>query len=384
MSVSTPTPIFEAEQGIQEAVDALQRGRLVGLPTETVYGVAAWARHEEGIERLRRLKVGGRPSAFTVHVGSLDAAGPILDAAPPAARRLARRGMPGPLTLILELTPDREHALAHAWGLDQAQLSGIVGNGSIALRCPSEAAAAEVLSAVPAPVVASSIRLDTRGPAVSADRAAERLGEAAELVLDGGRCRYAKPSTVVRFPACDPEAEGEPATFTVDREGVYDRRMIRDMSQRTLLFVCSGNTCRSPMAEAIARSVLDTGRVRAAEGETPPVAVASAGVMAMPGAPASEEAVRVMRDRGIDLSGHRSQPLTRELINKADAIFTMTSAHRDAVVELAPDAAEKTLRLDPDRDVTDPVGSDSAVYQQTAEMIREALRRRLQEEWIQS
>jgi protein-tyrosine phosphatase len=138
------------------------------------------------------------------------------------------------------------------------------------------------------------------------------------------------------------------------------------------------------MAEAIARSLLNPTQTSDSEGETAPVEVASAGVMAMPGAPASEAAVRAMRERGIDLRGHRSQPLTRELINRADVIFTMTAAHRDAVVEIAPDAADKTHRLDPERDVTDPVGAADAVYLETAEMIEQALRRRLQEQWIQT
>jgi L-threonylcarbamoyladenylate synthase len=384
MSVSTPTPILAAEQGISQAVEALRRGRLVALPTETVYGVAAWARDDDAIERLRRLKVGGRPQAFTVHVGSLEDAAPILDAAPPAARRLARRGMPGPLTLIIELTPGAEQSIAEAWGLHESQRSAILGNASVSLRCPSHAAAGEVLASVEPPVVASSVRLGSRRSAVEAIRAAEQLGDAAELVLDGGRCRYAKASTVVRFQAFDPETRGEHATFTVEREGVYDRRMIRDMYQRTYLFVCSGNTCRSPMAEAIARSMVDPDKGEDQRGEKPRVEFVSAGVMAMHGAPASEAAVAAMRDRGIDLASHRSQPLTQSLIDRADAIFTMTSSHRDAVLELAPGASEKTHRLDPDRDITDPVGADEVVYKQTAEMIEQALQRRLQEEWIQS
>jgi len=102
------------------------------------------------------------------------------------------------------------------------------------------------------------------------------------------------------------------------------------------------------------------------------------------GAADAEGAVRAVRKRGLSLDGHRAQPLTRELVNRADAIYTMTAAHREAVLDLAPDAAGKTYRLDADRDVTDPIGADDAVYESTAEMIHAAITRRFKEHGIDS
>ena len=112
---------------------------------------------------------------------------------------------------------------------------------------------------------------------------------------------------------------------------------MRKQLTTNVLFVCTGNTCRSPMAEAIARHVL---RESGADGR---VSVSSAGVSAGQGHPASPETLPALQKLGIETADHRSRALTRELIEWADVIFTMTSAHAHAVRTLAPDAARQIL-----------------------------------------
>ena len=193
--------------------------------------------------------------------------------------------------------------------------------------------------------------------------------------MDAGRCRFARPSTVVRLW----DGEGGPG-YRVERAGVYDERIIRRMLSWTLLVVCSGNTCRSPMAEAIARRELARLRgLSESELATAGLHVVSAGLYADHGAPATPEAVQAMQGEGLDLAGHRSRPISEALIQQADAILTMTEAHRQGVVALAPWAESKTARLDPDADVADPIGGGSAVYRQTAEQIRAGLTQRMKE-----
>ena len=364
-------------ESVSEATRLLRRGELVGLPTETVYGIAASARRREAVQRLRDLKVDGRPQAFTLHVAELSQARAVLDAAPPAAVRLARRGMPGPLTLLIELDDEAADGVAESLGLSESDRGAVIQAHTLGLRCPDEPLAEQVLREVDEPVVASSAHRAGTRPARHAEDAAARVGDAVAAVIDGGRTRYGKPSTVVRVPRAG--GAGGPAgkgALRIEREGVYDKRMVRDMARHTVLFVCSGNTCRSAMAEALADAQL-----AGTEGE---VEVVSAGVMAMPGAPASAGAVRAMQQRGLALDSHRAQPLTRELVNRADVIYTMTAAHREAVLDLAPHAADKTHQLDPDHDVTDPIGADDAVYQATADMIHAAISRRFTEDGIGS
>lgn len=145
----------------------------------------------------------------------------------------------------------------------------------------------------------------------------------------------------------------------------------KEAGVKRILFVCSGNTCRSPLAEAIARDVVPVRLDFDVE-------IASAGTSAQAGAPASRHSLEVAAGHGIDLSAHRSQPLRPELVRNADLIVTMGVRHRDTVGELDPDSLDSTYLLTNfsdhhHGDIPDPIGGGREVYEQTCLVIRECV-----------
>jgi protein-tyrosine-phosphatase len=131
---------------------------------------------------------------------------------------------------------------------------------------------------------------------------------------------------------------------------------------RNVLFVCTGNICRSPLAASLLERALKEHGLE--------VAVTSAGTGAWDGAPASEGAYLVGLERGLDLSGHRARLLSREVVEQADLILTMARHHRARVDELGGEGrvfvlGEYAGRDGDDVEVSDPFGGDLEVYRDT-------------------
>jgi protein arginine phosphatase len=212
------------------------------------------------------------------------------------------------------------------------------------------------------PVVMIGARRAADADAVTAHDVVSRLGDQVDVVLDDGRCKFAQRSSIVRV---------DDRGFNVVRPGVFTEANLKRLASFMIVLVCTGNTCRSPMAEALLKKrIADRLRCRVQELDDRGIVIMSAGISAQPGSRSAAEAIQTMQERGLDLTHHESQPLSDRIVRFADVILTMTRGHRDTILEHFPDAEPRVHLISRGRgDVADPIGGPLDLYRRCAEQL---------------
>lgn len=362
------------DHAVEEAVAVLSEGGLVGFPTETVYGLAANAALEESLEKLAEIKERPEHKPYTLHIGDKSVLNRYVPDLSLLNRQLLRKAWPGPLTVIFDLNHGQMEQVRT--GIPNQQMEALYHKSSIGIRLPDHPVARELLSEMSDPVVAPSANLSGEAPPISAEEVLEELGGRIELVLDAGVTRYAKASTIARLTN---------ENLEILREGVLDAGTVRRMRTVTILFVCTGNACRSPMAEGFGKQMLAEKLGCSVDALSEKgYKVESAGVMAYDGAGASPEAIKACQEAGVDIRGHEARYLTADMLERSDFVYVMDRTHHRAVMELAGSMSKQDLgrRLDflrPDGEIADPIGMSLETYRSCAQEIAQSVRERLNE-----
>jgi L-threonylcarbamoyladenylate synthase len=200
-----------ASVSIGEAADRLRAGGLAAFPTDTVYGVGALASNAEAVEGLFRAKRRRADKAIPILLASADQLDQVAGDIPEAARRLAGEFWPGPLTLVLRRG-------------EQFRSAALAGGESVAVRVPDHPMVRELIERVGEPLAGTSANLSGEPSPVTAEEVRQHLGEAVDVIVDGGRCPGEVPSTVVDVTVDPPRVLREGPISRDDLERVLGVR----------------------------------------------------------------------------------------------------------------------------------------------------------------
>lgn len=353
---------------VHRTVQALVEGHLVGVPSDTTYCIAANALCDSAVRRLSELACPScsaleGSSGMVLSLRSREAAGDFLTPASALARRLMRRCWPGPLTLVCGIEEARSAVSALPDGVrGPIRWSG----GEVAFSVSQHRVLSHIHRYLSAPLILACAGGQAGGVPTTVAGVPPAIQRELPLLLDDGPTRYGGESTVARVRGRE---------WTLLREGVIERAAMNQFVKPVIALVCTGNTCRSPMAETLLRE-----RLRKKLGREDALRVISAGLAAAEGSGAAAQAVEVMGRRGLDLTGHSSRPLDDSVMGVADLVLTMTRGHRAAILAAWPELQDRVFTLRRDGgDIEDPVGMPVEAYESCAAQMDEALG-----EWVEA
>jgi tRNA threonylcarbamoyl adenosine modification protein (Sua5/YciO/YrdC/YwlC family) len=331
---------------LSELKDAFFAGKIVAFPTETVYGIGVISSDAEAVKRIYAVKKRDSSKPLGIYIHSLKQLFDLCPQVDPCFRSFADTFLPGPVTVLVN----------------------DAGGKKIGIRYCDHPVLLKILESLPEVIVGTSANMSDCPACVKPQDVFRQLKDDIDYIIDGGVTKYRGESSIIDFTQTPVEIIRSGAAI----EAVLDYFNTNDIAycqKKTILVVCTGNTCRSPMVEAYVRS-------RLAEYAPHAFLVESCGIYAPEGVSASPDAVKVLGQAGLDISNHRSRSIEESMVRAASRIIVMTEEHKHMLRAMYPNIDMDICVLD----IPDPIGRGTKIYEQTFAKIKSKIKEKFQ--WI--
>lgn len=330
-------------KGLEEAISVLRKGGVIAFPTDTVYGIGCDADDNSAITRIFKMKKRKREKPLVMFISHKRLIRDFVIKPTNTRRRLCENFFPGPLTLIMKAKKSAPQGL-------------LSRNKTISIRIPDNNFLKRLLMRYKKSLATTSANISGEMPPTKY----KNIKLDVDLLLMNDTIPSGIPSTILdlaHYPFVL-RRKGSISIFTIERY-IPSKARFDESIVFNVLFVCTGNSCRSPIAEGIFKKFLQEKRLKN-------VHVSSCGILAGDGFFPSKNAVLAAHERGYNIEEHRSRHINRKIVGTSDLILCMEIFHKNEVYSLLPKCKDKVFLLTEfhgkDGEIDDPIGGDMSVY----------------------
>ena len=350
---------------INRAAKILRSGGIIIYPTDTLYGFGVMINDRKAVKRLYELKKRDKKKPYSILINTIKQAEQICGGLTSREMEFFKLLLPGKITVLLRAKK-------------KLDLPGFGHLDKVGFRIPDSNLCRLLVEKSGSPISSSSVNISYEPNIDETSEISDKFATDVDLFLDSGPVFSLKGSSVIDLTTSPPVLVREGDVLREDIEKILNINISSKINRHFVItFICSGNICRSPMAEGILKKMCENHK------HARRIEINSAGTLNLAPTTASEEAIKISKNHQVNISKHRSSPIDRQILDRANIIICMATYHYNILVRNYPEYESKIFILKSmeteesliDPSIADPIGMSEKFYEKIFLEIEDELKR---------